>query len=313
MSDKITVGFIGLGLMGRGMAGNIRKAGYDMVLHDLRREAANSYLGGVVRWAYTPREVAAACDVVFTSLPKPADVDAVLRGPDGLGAGFRPGSAWFDLSTNAVDAVRALNAELAEQEVAFLDAPVSGGPAGAATGKLAIWVGGDSAVFDRFKPVLDAMADQARLIGDIGAGSIAKLVHNVASAAFTQVIAETMTIGVKAGLEPLQLYEAMRSGALGRMRSFDLVHKRWLADNLDPPSFELQLQHKDVKLGMELARSVDVPSRLCNLVLDDLTEAMNRGWARRDAQSVLVLQQERAGVDPFAVPLEEIEAVMSRT
>ena len=313
MSEKITVGFIGLGLMGRGMAGNIRKAGYDMVLHDLRREAAEPYLGGVVRWADTPRELAAACDVVFPSLPKPADVDAVLRGPDGLGAGFSPGSAWFDLSTNAVDAVRDLNAELAEQQVAFLDAPVSGGPAGAAAGKLAIWVGGDAAVFERFKPVLDAMADQARLIGDIGAGAIAKLVHNVASAAFTQVIAETMTIGVKAGLEPLQLYEAMRSGALGRMRSFDLVHKRWLADNLDPPSFELQLQHKDVKLGMELARSVDVPSRLCNLVLDDLTEAMNRGWARRDAQSVLVLQQERAGVSTFAAPLEEIEAVMSRT
>ena len=307
------VGFIGLGLMGRGMAANIRKAGYEMVLHDLRKEAAEPLLDDRVQWADTPKAVAAACDVVFTSLPKPGDVDAVLRGGTGLGAGFRPGSVWFDLSTNSVDIVRALNAELAREAVIFLDAPVSGGPAGAASGKLAIWASGDEVTFDRFRPVLMAMADQARYIGEIGAGSIAKLVHNVASAAFTQVLAETMTIGVKAGLEPLQLYEAIRAGAMGRMRSFDLIHRRWLADNLDTPSFELQLQHKDVKLGIELARSVEVPSRLCNLVFEELTEAMNRGWARRDAQSVLLLQQERAGVEKFAVPIEDIEAVMNRT
>jgi 3-hydroxyisobutyrate dehydrogenase-like beta-hydroxyacid dehydrogenase len=307
------VGFVGLGLMGSGMAGNIRKAGYAMVLHDLRKEAADPFLDDRVSWAETARELAATCDVVFTSLPRPDDVQAVLQGENGFAAGFRKGSAWFDLSTNSVDVVRGINAQLREQGVDFLDAPVSGGPAGAASGKLAIWVGGSREAFDRFQPVLDSMADQARYIGEIGAGSIAKLVHNVTSAAFTQVLAEMMTVGVKAGLEPLQLYEAIRAGALGRMRSYDLVARRWLADRLDPPNFELQLQHKDVKLGMDLARSVGVPARLCNLAFEELSEAMNRGWARRDAQSVLLLQQERAGVPKFAVPLDEIEEVISRT
>jgi len=307
------IGFIGLGTMGRGMAGNLRKAGYEMVLHDLRREAAEPFLDARVCWADTPRQVAADCDVVFTSLPKPEDVETICYGKDGLDEGFRHGAAWFDLSTNSVELVRSLNARLAERGVDFLDAPVSGGPAGAASGKLAIWVGGSRDVFDRFAAPLTAMADQTRYIGGIGAGSVAKLVHNVASAAITQVLAETMTMGVKAGLDPLDLYEAIRGGALGRMRTFDLIARRWLADRLDPPSFELQLQHKDVKLGMELARSLGVPTRLCNLTLDELTEAMNRGWSKRDSQSVLQLQQERAGVKTFAIPIEQIEGMMNRT
>jgi 3-hydroxyisobutyrate dehydrogenase-like beta-hydroxyacid dehydrogenase len=307
------IGFIGLGLMGKGMAGNIRKAGYQMVLHDLREEAAAPLLDENVRFAKTAKDLAAACEVVFTSLPKPADVEAVLPGENGLGAGFQNGTAWFDLSTNSVETVRRLHSVLAQQGIDFLDAPVSGGPAGALSGNLAIWVGGRRQVYDRFQPVLVAMADQARYIGEIGAGSIAKLVHNVASAAFTQVLAETMTIGVKAGLDPLQLYEAIRGGALGRMRSFDLIARRWLADRLDPPSFELQLQHKDVKLGVDLARSVGVPTRLCNLAYEELTEAMNRGWAKRDSQSVLLLQQERAGVPKFQIPIDAIDEMMKRT
>jgi 3-hydroxyisobutyrate dehydrogenase len=230
-----------------------------------------------------------------------------------MAGALKRGAAWFDLSTNSVEAVRDLNLRLAKQGVDFLDAPVSGGPAGAASGKLAIWVGGRRETFDRFSPVLNAMADQARYIGDIGAGSIAKLVHNLSSAAITQVIAETMTIGVKAGLDPLQLYEAIRSGALGRMRTFDLIPRRWLAGNLDPANFELQLQHKDVKLGLDLARSVNVPTRLCNLALEEITEAMNRGWSKRDAQSALLLQQERAGVAKFEVPLNDIEEVLKRS
>lgn len=309
----MNVGFIGLGLMGRGMAANLQKAGHRLVVSDLRREAAQPFLDAGGIWAETPRELAAASEVVFTSLPKPADVDAVCSGADGLAAGFQPGAAWFDLSTNAVDTVRALHERLAGQGVSFLDAPVSGGPAGAASGRLAIWVGGERAPFDRFKPVLDAMADQARYIGEIGAGSIAKLVHNLASASISQVLAESMTIGVKAGLDPLQLYEAIRAGAQGRVRSFDLIARRWLPGKLDPPNFELQLMHKDVKLGVELARANNVPVRLTNLVLEELTEAMNRGWARRDAQTVLLLQQERAGVAPFAAPIDAVEEVMKRT
>jgi len=309
----LQIGFVGLGLMGRGMAANLLKAGHALTVHDLRREAATPLLEKGAAWADTPKALANASEVIFTSLPKPADVEAAAGGETGLCVGLRPGTAWFDLSTNAVDAVRSLHARLAGQGAHFLDAPVSGGPAGAASGKLAIWVGGERAVFDRFKPALDAMADQARYVGDIGAGSIAKLVHNLAGAAMTQVLGECMTIGVKAGLAPLQLYEAIRAGAVGRARAFDSIHRRWLPEKLDPPNFELQLLHKDVKLAVELARQVGAPARLSQLSLEELTEAMNRGWARRDAQAVLMLQQERAGLPRFGLSLEEIEAVMKRS
>lgn len=307
------VGFIGLGLMGRGMAGNIRKAGHEMVIHDLRKDAAEPFLDNKVGWAATPRELAEQCDVVFTSLPKPNDVEAVLAGKNGLGAGFRKGAAWFDLSTNSVEVVRRLNAELKEKGVDFMDAPVSGGPSGAASGKLAIWVGGPKPVYDKYVPVLTAMADAHRYIGEIGAGSIAKLVHNMCSAGFTQVLAEAMSFGIKAGLEPLQLYEAIRGGAMGRMRSFDIIARRWLAGGIEPASFQLQLLHKDIRLAVELARGVGVPVRLCDLVYDELTEAMNRGWGERDAQMAQILQQERAGIPKLDVPIEAIEEVMKNT
>jgi 3-hydroxyisobutyrate dehydrogenase len=307
------IGFIGLGTMGRGMASNLQKAGHELVVNELTRQAASHHLAAGATWADTPKAVAAACEVVFLSLPTPADVETVCFGENGLAAGFKKGSALFDLSTNAVDVVRRLHETFAKQDVAFLDAPVSGGPAGAASGKLAIWIGGDKAVFDRYKPALDAMADQARYIGPIGAGSIAKLVHNVAATAMNAIMGEVMTLGVKAGLEPLPLFEAIRTGADGRMRSFDNVSRRFLQGKLDPPSFALRLVHKDVLLALQLARECNVPMRLCNMVSQDITEAMNRGWSGRDSQSFLVLQQERAGVPPFEVSEKDMNDVIART
>lgn len=306
------IGFIGLGLMGRGMAANLQKAGHDLTVSDLSRDAAEPFIERGATWAGTPRALAEACDVVFTSLPTPADVESVGFGENGLAQGLRAGAAWFDLSTNAVDRVRAAHARLAPQGVHFLDAPVSGGPAGAASGKLAIWVGGDDAAFDRCKPVLDAMADQARYIGAIGAGTIAKLVHNIAVSTINAVMAEAMTLGVKAGLDAAPLYEAIRTGVGGRMRMFDSISRRFLQGRLDPPNFALRLVHKDITLATQLGREVGVPLRLCGLVHDEITEAMNRGWGDRDAQAYLLLQQERAGLPPFEVSEEEMTALLAR-
>ncbi len=307
------IGFIGLGLMGRGMAANLQKAGHSLVVHDLSRQAASQHLQNGAEWAETPRALAEACDVVFTSLPTPGDVENVGFGENGLAEGFRKGAAWFDLTTNAVDVVRRIHGRLEAQDVSFLDAPVSGGPGGAASGKMAVWVGGDKAVFDRWKPVMDAMGDQIRYVGPIGAGAIAKLVHNMASTAINAVMAECITMGVKAGLDPLPLWEAIRTGAAGRMRSFDNVSHRFLRGKLDPPNFALRLVHKDISLAMQLARETSVPMRLCTLVHQDITEALNRGWGGRDSQSFLVLQQERAGVPPFALKDDDVEAVKART
>ncbi|HTW70834.1 MAG TPA: NAD(P)-dependent oxidoreductase, partial [Acetobacteraceae bacterium] len=224
--------------------------------------------------------------------------------------GFRKGAAWFDLSTNAVNVVRALHATFAERGIDFLDAPVSGGPGGANSGRLAIWVGGDKAVFDRFKPVLDAMGDAARYIGPIGAGTVAKLVHNAAGAAVSTVLAEVFTMGVKAGVEPLPLWEAIRQGAGGRARLFDRMSRGFLTGIYDPPDFALRLLHKDVSLACQLARDVSVPMRLTNLAHQELTEALNRGWGQRDSRITMLLQQERAGIEKIAVPPDKLKAVL---
>jgi len=302
------VGFIGLGTMGGGMALNLRRAGHEVVVHDIREEAGARHVEAGCRWAETPRQVGEASEVVFTSLPGPVEVEAVALGEEGLLAGMAPGTAWFDLSTNAPSVMRRLHEEFAAKGVAVLDAPVSGGPAGAAGGTLALWVGGDEAEYDRFKPVLDAIGDKAKYIGPIGAGSIAKLVHNAAGYAIQTALAEVFTVGVKAGLPPLALWDAIRQGAHGRARTFDSLAGHFLPHDFDPPAFALRLAHKDVKLATELGKELDVPMRITNLVLEELTEALNRGWAGRDSRVAMLLQEERAGVE-IRVSREEIDAV----
>lgn len=291
------VGFIGLGTMGGSMSLNLRKAGYDVIVHDLRRELADRHVEAGCTWVDSIGEVAQAADVVFTSLPGPKEIEAVALDEDGLLAGMKPGSAWFDLSTSSPTAARRLSPRFEAKNIAFLDSPVSGGPTGAASGRLAIWVGGDEATFNKHKAVLDAIGDQAKYIGPIGAGSIAKLVHNAAGYTIQTALAEVFTMGVKAGVDPLPLWDAIRAGATGRARTFDRLGDQFLQAKWEPASFALRLAHKDVTLATDLAREVGVPMRLTNLVLAELTEGLNRGWADKDSRIPMLMQEERAGVN----------------
>ena len=293
----MAIGFIGLGLMGASMASNMQKAGNKLVVHDLSRQAASQHVNAGAEWAESPKALAGKTDVVFMSLPGPPEVEAVVMGADGLAAGLKPGSVIFDLSTNSPTVVRALHAELAKKGIQFLDAPVSGGPAGAASGRLALWVGGDKEVFDKNKKLLDAIGDSVMYIGPIGAGSVAKLVHNCAGYAVQAALAEVMTLGVKAGVEPLALWKAVRRGALGRTRTFDRLGDQFLSNVYDPPAFALKLGHKDMTLATGLGREVGVPMRLANMALAEMTEAMNRGWGARDSRTPMLIQQERSGVE----------------
>lgn len=290
------IGFIGLGLMGASMASNLQKAGNKLVVHDLHRQAASQHLAAGASWADSPKALAGKTEVVFMSLPGPAEVEAVVMGADGLASGLKPGSVIFDLSTNSPTVVRALHAKLAEKGIALLDAPVSGGPAGAKSGRLALWVGGDKALFDKHRKLIDAIGDSPEYIGPIGAGSVAKLVHNCAGYAVQAALAEVMTLGVKAGVEPLALWKAVRRGALGRTRTFDRLGDQFLSNIYEPPAFALKLGHKDMTLATGLGREVGVPMRLANMALAEMTEAMNRGWGNRDSRSPMLIQIERAGV-----------------
>ena len=293
-----TIGFVGLGTMGAHMAANIQKAGHRLVVHDMRRAAAERVLAGGAEWAESPKDVAARSDVVFLSLPGPPEVEqVVLNSNSGILAGAHPGMALFDLSTDSPAMVRKFHAALAEKGCEAFDAPVSGGPEGARTGKLAIWCGGDRATYDRCKPILDSFGDQAAYIGPIGTATVAKLVHNMAGYAIGLATAEVFSMGVKAGMDPVDLWAAVRQGALGRRRTFDRVVDQFLVNRYDPPAFQLKLAHKDVSLAVGLGRELGVPMHICEYTLAEMTRALERpGWAGKDSRIPMTLQLERAGV-----------------
>src|SRR5882724_9162366 len=279
----MNVGFIGLGLMGASMASNLQAAGHALVVHDVRKPAGAPHVAAGAVWKDTPRAVAEAAEVVFTSLPGPPEVEQVAAGPEGLLHGIRAGSAVFDLSTNAPALVR----------------------------RLAIWVGGERAVYDRYRPLLEAMGDQPFYVGPVGAGAVAKLVHNCASFTIRAVLAEVFSMGVKAGVAPDLLWQAVRQGATGRRRTFDVLAEKFLPGEFEPPSFALRLGHKDVSLATALGREYGVPMRLANLALEEITEALGRGWGDRDSSSFMLLEEERAGVD-IKVPRERLRQILEQ-
>jgi 3-hydroxyisobutyrate dehydrogenase len=291
------LGFIGLGTMGGSMAYNALQGGHEMVVHDLRREMATPHLEAGATWADTPRQVAEASDIVFTSLPGPTEVEAVALGEDGLGQGLSEGKVYFDLSTNSPASIRRIHQTLSARGIHVLDAPVSGGPRGARTRNLAVWVGGDREVYERCKPVLDSIGDKVYYVGPIGCGAIAKLVHNCTGYIVQCALAEVFTMGVKAGVEPLALWQAVRRGAQGRRGTFEGLSEHLLPGKFDPPDFALRLARKDVDLAVSVGREYDVPMRLANLALQELTEALNRGWGDRDSRVAMLLQEERANVE----------------
>jgi len=286
------IGFIGLGAMGRPMAESLQRAGHALQVYDLRRVEGFSMKS-------SPAQAAQGCELLFTSLPGPAEVEAVA-------AEIKSSVVWFDLSTNSPQVVRRLHAGLMKRKIDFLDAPVSGGPKGAQTGKLAIWVGGSEAVFERFRSVLETIGDKPYYVGPIGAGTVAKLAHNAASFTIQAALAEVFTLGVKAGVEPLALYRALRQGATGRKRAFDRLAEHFLPGVYDPPAFTLRLAHKDMALALELAREAKVPMKVGRIAFEELDEAMKRGWSERDCRVAMTLQEERAAVS-VRVPRERLE------
>jgi 3-hydroxyisobutyrate dehydrogenase len=304
------IGFIGLGTMGRHMARHLQEAGYELVVNDVRKEAADDHVGRGAVFAATPAEIMAECDVVFTSLPMPKDVEEVALGPAGLIQAATPGKVFVDLSTNSPTVVKSLHAIFAEKGVEVIDSPISGGEAGAESGKLVFMVGGDEAAFNKIRPYLAAMGDQQVYVGEIGDGTVAKLVHNLASQSMAMAFAEAFSIGVAAGVDPLVLWKAIRQGAGGRSRRpYDAV--RFLTGDVEKAGFRLALAHKDISLATQLARELRVPVHISQLANDDLGEAMLKGWGNKDMTALLELQKERANVT-IEVQLSDIEAEIAK-
>jgi 3-hydroxyisobutyrate dehydrogenase len=307
----IKVGFIGLGNMGASMAHNLLKADFPLWVNDIRPEAADGLLKTGATWADSPKDLARIVDVVFTCLPDFDAIREVALGANGVLAGIRPESSYFDLSTSTPEIVESLHTAFKAKGVQMLDAPISGGAVGARRGRLSVWVGGDKATYSRYEPVLKAMADKPVHVGPTGAGIVTKLVNNCAAQAVQAAIAEVFVLGVKAGVDPIPLWEALRQGAAGRRRTFDGMIDEFLPGKFDPPRSTLRIVHKDLISATNLARQLDVPTRIVSLTLADVQEAMLRGWADRDSRSVMILPQERVGIS-IAEDVDAIEAVLQR-
>ena len=289
------IGFIGTGNMGNPMAANLIRAGHQLTVHDLRREAATNLLEMGADWADSPKEAVPGNDAVLTSLPVPRDVEAVVLGEGGILEGADSGSIIFDLSTNSPTVVRRLHEVCAEQGVTLLDSPVSGGTYGAAAGTLAVMVGGDRATFDRFEPTLGAIGSHVVYCGDIGAGSVCKICNNLMSMGIGVLLSEALTLGVKAGVDLGTLADVIAHSS-GSSRRLTEKFSRFLFQGNFEPGFATALAAKDVRLATDLGREYGVPMDLSNLVDQRHVEAMFRGFGPEDSDAVARIQEEKAGV-----------------
>src|SRR5437870_9328563 len=208
------VGFIGLGNMGAPMAGFVRQAGFPLVVHDLRRRPAAPMLAGGAVWPDAPGAVAAQCDVVCVCVPGPTEMRAVTLGAGGVLEGARSGVVVIDHTTNDPAVVRDVGAALATRGAQLLDAPLDGGREGALEGQLTLFVGGDEAILRTVKPVLDTFSKSVVWVGELGAGSITKIVHNALAMSIDLLLAECLTLGAKAGVAVPRLVEAFREGCI---------------------------------------------------------------------------------------------------
>jgi len=288
------VGFIGTGTIGAPMAKRLLDAGHALVVCD-RVESATAPLvaAGAVRGA-SPREVAAACRVVFTSLPGPREVEEVATGKGGLLEGARAGDVHVDLSTSAFDAVRTLAAREAEAGVHLVDAPVSGGTIGAAQGTLTVMASGERAAFERVEPLLGAFGKNIFYLGESGSGTLTKLVNNAIFLCGGLLVQETFAMAAKAGLDPNRLLEVVQksSGA-----AYAGLAKLLLGRGFDNAFFQLALAEKDVALALASARGLGVPMPVIESAHATYARALELGLGKKLFAATLLAVEDAAGVE----------------
>lgn len=290
------IGFIGLGIMGLPMARNLLKAGFHLTVVGGHAKAAVEELRGAGATVVgTPREVAAATDLVVTCLPDTPDVREVVAGPDGVLDEARRGTIIVDHSTIAPLAAREIAAECEKRGVAFLDAPVSGGQQGAIAGTLSIMVGGDAAALARAMPVLEAMGKKIVHVGSSGAGQFTKACNQIICAITWQAIGEGMALGVKAGVDPAKMLEAVSAGA-ARCWALEVRTPR-LLDGDFKPGFMAKLQYKDLVIATDAGKQLGVPLPVTSLVTEFYGALKAAGRGDLDTSALVTLEEQLAGVE----------------
>jgi len=289
------IGYIGLGLMGKPMARNIIKAGFEVVVHNRSRESVKELVGEGATEAFYPAEVAAQVDLVFTNLPDSPDVELVALGEEGIIEGAHEGLIFIDNSTIKPTTTRSIGAKLAEKGVTMLDAPVSGGDIGAINGTLSIMVGGPSEALEKVRPILQAMGKTITHVGGLGDGQIAKAANQIMVAAQMVALGELLIFAQKSGADPEKVVQAIRGGAAGCW-TLDNKPQRLFTGNRSP-GFKAYMQAKDLGIVMDTAREygISLPTTAVNTQL--FNAMLEMGWRELDNSAVVGVIEKLSGIE----------------
>lgn len=287
------VGLIGLGIMGKPMAKNMLKAGYDLTVSDLNKANVEEIVAAGAK-AATNAEIGESCDVVMTMVPNSPQVKAVMLGENGVAAHMKPGSVFIDMSSINPVASKEIAAELAKKNIEMLDAPVSGGEPKAIDGTLSIMVGGKKEVFDRFKPLLETMGASVVLCGDVGAGNTTKLANQIIVACNIQAVAEAFTLAQKAGVEPQLVFEAIKGGLAGS--TVMNAKGPMMMEGNDKPGFKIDLHIKDLNNALDCAHSVGAPVPMTAAVQEILQWLHNQNGGQKDHSAIAQYYEHLTGI-----------------
>ncbi|MEW6046042.1 MAG: 2-hydroxy-3-oxopropionate reductase [Bacillota bacterium] len=295
-AGNTTIAFIGLGIMGRPMAKNLLKAGFRLQVHNRSRPPVEELAAMGATPAGSPAEAARGAQVVITMLPDSPDVRQVVLGPSGVREGLRAGGVLIDMSTISPIVTREIAAALAEQGIAMLDAPVSGGEKGAIEATLSIMVGGDEEVFEACRPIFEALGKNIVYMGASGAGQVTKACNQIVVAVTIQAVSEALTLAARAGVDPAKVRRALLGG-FAQSRILDLHGQRMLERNFKP-GFKVRLHHKDLGIALSTGRALGVPLLSAALVNELLATLEARGRGDWDHSALAELASEMAGGGP---------------
>jgi len=289
-----SVGFIGVGNMGNPMASNVLKAGFPMIVYDRNPQAMESLLQAGAQRAASAREVVEGAEIVLTSLPASPDVEAVYLEPGGLVDSAKPGTMLIDLSSVFPSTPRKIEPRAQARGVHFLEAPVSGGVSGARAATLAIMVGGDPETLTRAQPVLRAIGPNIFHVGPVGAGNTVKAINNMMASVNALAMMEGVALGVKAGLDPMTIYEVVKASS-GGSKALERIPNSLIPRQFEP-GFKVQLMNKDLETFNTIAKELHVPVSFANVAQQYQQMAIAAGLAEQDTSVVMTIIERLAAM-----------------
>ncbi len=292
--SKPKIGFIGLGIMGRPMCKHLLNAGYELVVHDINREAVAEIVAAGATEANACAEVAENSDLIITMVPDSPDVEAAALGEGGIIEGVKEGAIYVDMSTIAPSVAVSVGEEMSKKGVRCLDGPVSGGDVGAQKATLSIMVGGDEATFNEVQPVFEVMG-KCVLCGPLGSGQIVKACNQILVAVTIAGLSEAITLGAKAGVDPQRIIDVL-GGGLARCGILENRGDRMVRGDFEP-GFRIRLHYKDLNIIMKTGNDYNVPLPVTSVVHELFNAAMVKDRSELDHSGLLTVIEDMAGIE----------------